>query len=96
MRPLETTYRAYTRRLLRLLDYVARHGGITAPELVEEIGFSRATFYRALNDLRQAFGVSIVFDRRNAEYGVRQWGVIDQGALRRMQRKTGRPANVRR
>ena len=87
MRRLDSTYRAYTRRLLRLLDYVSRHGGVSAPELAEEIGFSRATMYRALNDLRHAFGARIVFDRRNSEYGVTSWGVIDRAALRRMQRR---------
>lgn len=88
MRPINTTHVAYTRRLLRLLDYVGRNGhGITAQELIEEIGFSRATFYRALIDLRRAFGASVEYDRRNREYGVRKWGVVDQAALRRAQRR---------
>lgn len=87
MRRINSTYRAYTRRLLCLLDYVARHGGVTHDELVHEIGISRATVYRAFQDLHQALGARIVYDRRNMEYGVVSWGVIDPAAARRQLRK---------
>ena len=90
MRRIDSTYRTYTLRLLRLVDYVARHGGVSARELVEEIGFSRATLYRAIRDLRLALGARVAYDRRNREYGVQSWGVIDPAAARR-QLRSARP-----
>lgn len=76
------TSRVDARLLLRMLDYIARHGGVAAPELCDELQLSRATIIRMITNARDQYGVIIGWRRDNTlpshgEYSIEDWGVFD-------------------
>lgn len=78
--PMRTnaTYTIHTHRLMRMLTYVASHGGVTPADIADHIGVAAPTVYRFLLEIRAVFGAKIQWDRRNAEYAVTAWGVLDE------------------
>jgi len=70
--------------LLPCLAYLARHGGVRSPELLEMLQgrglpVSRATLSRTLTDAEAHLGVQVRFRREVGlgEMYVEDWGVLD-------------------
>lgn len=84
------SYIAQTRRVLELLHYVSRHGGVTPRELCAELGVSAPTLYRLLQAAREAFGARVLWDPDQQEYHVDSWGVLDPTRVGRLLRSGGR------
>ena len=71
------------RSLLRLLDYISKHGGATSQEVGNVIGVSKPTVQRLFRHARKQFGVKITYRKTNqpypgaGEFSVEDWGVFD-------------------
>lgn len=71
--------------MLTMLGLVARHSGITASEIIEATGLSRASVCRLIARAKE-YGVQITFTRfpgGGGEYSIDDWGIFDRkGVLR--------------
>lgn len=68
---------------MRMLVYVSSHGGVTPADIADHIGVAPPSVYRFLREIRTVFGAKIEWDRRNAEYSVTAWGVLNQPEVRK-------------
>uniref|UniRef100_UPI0039F66B00 hypothetical protein n=1 Tax=Sulfuriferula sp. GW6 TaxID=3345112 RepID=UPI0039F66B00 len=71
-----------SRRLLVMLQTIARHGGVGRAELREAVGVSRSTLTRLITVTRAQFGVDMRWriDRSlpaGGEYYIADWGIFD-------------------
>ena len=77
------------RLLLRVLDYIAKHGGSSCLEVAQVIGVSEPTVQRLFRNARKHFGVKITYQKTNqpypgaGEFSVEDWGVFDRSRVRK-------------
>lgn len=69
---------------MRMLNYVSSHGGVTPADIADHIGVAAPSVYRFLHEIRTVFGAKIDWDRRNLEYVVNSWGVLNQAAVQKL------------
>lgn len=75
-RTADSTYADTTGRLLTLMAYADAHVAMCAPDLAAAIGVSRASLYRLLGVLRDAYGAEL--QSTQGLYWVKDWGVLDK------------------
>ena len=73
-------------RMLRMIDYVASHGGIGPEDLRAYLRVGIATIYRLRRGLEH-LGARIRWDAHKREYHVDSWGVLDRGRVSRLLRQ---------
>jgi hypothetical protein len=84
------------RLLLRVLDYISKHGGSSCEELGQVIGVSKPTVQRLFRNARKHYGVKITYHKTNqpypgaGEFSVEDWGVFDRGRVRQFLASRGR------
>ena len=86
------TYPVHTHRLMQMLNYVSSHGGVTPADIADHVNVTAPSVYRFLREIRTVFGANIVWDRRNAEYTVTAWGVLNPLEVHKfLRRRKSRP-----
>ncbi len=69
------------RSLLRLIDYISKHGGATSQEVGKVIGVSKPTAQRLFRNARKHFGVKITYCKTNQPYpAAGEFSVEDRGS----------------
>ena len=84
--------------LLRVLDYLADHRGVSSTELMQLTGLSRSSVLRLLRGAGHYYGVLVAWHSgwnvpSRGEYRVEDWGVFHSERLREFletSQRTGR------